>query len=74
MLTTARSRGWGNDLTGLVRREHVPDYLAAATSLVTLKRSNLFKTVLPSKMFEAMAARACAAGGRRPGNPRHPPR
>jgi glycosyltransferase involved in cell wall biosynthesis len=43
--------------TGLVQRERVPDYLAASdVSLVTLKRSDLFKTVLPSKMFEAMAA------------------
>jgi glycosyltransferase involved in cell wall biosynthesis len=43
--------------TGLVPREQIPDYLAASDiSLVTLKRSEVFKTVLPSKMFEAMAA------------------
>jgi glycosyltransferase involved in cell wall biosynthesis len=43
--------------TGLVARERVPDYLAATDiSLVTLKPSDVFKTVLPSKMFEAMAA------------------
>jgi glycosyltransferase involved in cell wall biosynthesis len=44
-------------LTGLVPRTTVPDYLAASdVCLVTLKRSEVFKTVLPSKMFEAMAA------------------
>jgi len=43
--------------TGLVPRESIPDYLAASDiSLVTLKASDLFKTVLPSKMFESMAA------------------
>ncbi len=43
--------------TGLVPRERIPDYLAASDiSLVTLKQSDVFKTVLPSKMFEAMAA------------------
>jgi glycosyltransferase involved in cell wall biosynthesis len=46
--------------TGLVAREKVPGILAATDiALVTLKPSELFKTVLPSKMFEAMAAR-CA--------------
>ena len=44
--------------TGLVPREKVPGILAAADmALVTLKPSPVFKTVLPSKMFEAMAAR-----------------
>jgi glycosyltransferase involved in cell wall biosynthesis len=43
--------------TGLVPRERIPDYLAASdVSLVTLKRSDVFKAVLPSKMFESMAA------------------
>jgi glycosyltransferase involved in cell wall biosynthesis len=43
--------------TGLVPRERIPHYLAASDiSLVTLKPSEVFKTVLPSKMFEAMAA------------------
>ena len=43
--------------TGLVPREEIPDYLAASDiSMVTLKRSDVFKTVLPSKMFESMAA------------------
>jgi glycosyltransferase involved in cell wall biosynthesis len=44
--------------TGLVPREKVPGILAATDmALVTLKPSEVFKTVLPSKMFEAMAAR-----------------
>jgi glycosyltransferase involved in cell wall biosynthesis len=43
--------------TGLVPREKVPGILAASDiALVTLKPSDVFKTVLPSKMFEAMAA------------------
>jgi len=43
--------------TGLIARERIPDYLAATDiSLVTLKPSAVFKTVLPSKMFESMAA------------------
>ena len=46
--------------TGLVPREKVPGILAATDiALVTLKPSDVFKSVLPSKMFEAMAAR-CA--------------
>ena len=54
----AAAEGLSNvTFTGLVPRERIPDYLAASDiSLVTLKRSDLFKTVLPSKMFEAMAA------------------
>jgi glycosyltransferase involved in cell wall biosynthesis len=44
--------------TGQVARERVPGILAAADMvLVTLRPSDVFKTVLPSKMFEAMAAR-----------------
>ena len=43
--------------TGLVARQTIPDLLAATDlSLVTLKASDVFKTVLPSKMFESMAA------------------
>jgi glycosyltransferase involved in cell wall biosynthesis len=46
--------------TGMVSRDRVPAILAATdVALVTLKPSDVFKTVLPSKMFEAMAAR-CA--------------
>jgi glycosyltransferase involved in cell wall biosynthesis len=56
----ARARAEGLDnvtFTGLVPRPEIPDYLAASdVSLVTLKPSDLFKTVLPSKMFESMAA------------------
>jgi glycosyltransferase involved in cell wall biosynthesis len=44
--------------TGLVPRADVPGILAASDiALVTLKASDVFKSVLPSKMFEAMAAR-----------------
>jgi len=44
--------------TGQIARDGVPRVLAAADmALVTLRPSNVFKTVLPSKMFEAMAAR-----------------
>jgi glycosyltransferase involved in cell wall biosynthesis len=43
--------------TGLVAHDRVPSVLAASdVLLVTLKRADVFKTVLPSKMFEAMAA------------------
>jgi glycosyltransferase involved in cell wall biosynthesis len=54
----AREDGLSNiTFTGLVPRSEIPDYLAASDiSLVTLKPSDLFKTVLPSKMFESMAA------------------
>jgi glycosyltransferase involved in cell wall biosynthesis len=42
---------------GLVPRARVPALLAASDiMLVTLRPSEVFKTVLPSKMFEAMAA------------------
>ena len=55
----AREDGLDNVIfTGLVPRSEIPDYLAASDiSLVTLKPSALFKTVLPSKMFESMASR-----------------
>lgn len=43
--------------TGLVPRDQIPSVLAATDiALVTLKPSDVFKTVLPSKMFEAMGA------------------
>ena len=46
------------DLHGLASRSEIPSILAATDiALVTLKPSDVFKTVLPSKMFEAMAAR-----------------
>ena len=42
---------------GLIPRSRVPSLLAASdVMLVTLRPSEVFKTVLPSKMFEAMAA------------------
>jgi glycosyltransferase involved in cell wall biosynthesis len=44
-------------LTGLVPRTRIPSLLAASDiMLVTLRPSEVFRTVLPSKMFEAMAA------------------
>jgi glycosyltransferase involved in cell wall biosynthesis len=54
----ASRQGLGNIMfTGLVPRGKVPGLLAASDmALVTLKPSDVFKTVLPSKMFEAMAA------------------
>jgi len=43
--------------TGLIPHSQVKDYLAAVDiSIVMLKNQPLFKTVLPSKMFESMAA------------------
>ena len=46
------------EFLGLVSRDRVPPILAAADIvLVTLKPAAVFKTVLPSKMFEAMVAR-----------------
>ena len=43
--------------TGLVPRTRIPSLLAASdVMLVTLRPSEVFRTVLPSKMFEAMAA------------------
>ena len=43
--------------TGLVPRAGIPSLLAASDiMLVTLRPSPVFRTVLPSKMFEAMAA------------------
>ena len=43
--------------TGLVPRAAAKEYLDASDiCLVTLKRSPVFRTVLPSKLFEAMAA------------------
>jgi glycosyltransferase involved in cell wall biosynthesis len=61
-LATLRARADSEGLrnvtfTGLTAREFLPSVLAATDiSLVTLKRSDVFKTVLPSKMFESMAA------------------
>ena len=56
-----RATGLSNvQFAGRVPRDKVPGILAATDiALVTLKRSDVFKTVLPSNMFEAMAAR-CA--------------
>jgi glycosyltransferase involved in cell wall biosynthesis len=58
LMDRAAAEGLTNvTFTGLVPREDIPDYLAASEiSLVTLRRSDVFKSVLPSKMFESMAA------------------
>ncbi len=43
-------------LTGKLPREAIPSYLASVDAcLVHLKKTDLFKTVLPSKIFEAAA-------------------
>jgi glycosyltransferase involved in cell wall biosynthesis len=53
----SRSRLQNVWFTGLVPRARVPGLLAASDiALVTLRPTEVFKTVLPSKMFEAMAA------------------
>jgi glycosyltransferase involved in cell wall biosynthesis len=54
----AANRGLDNvSFAGLVPRDQLPSLLAASdVMLVTLTASEVFKTVLPSKMFEAMAA------------------
>ena len=54
----ARRRGLSNvRFEGQVPREDIPDVLAASdAALVLLRPDPLFETVLPSKMFEAMAA------------------
>ena len=54
----ARRRGLENvRFEGQVPRENIPDVLAASdAALVLLRPDPLFETVLPSKMFEAMAA------------------
>ena len=53
----AEARGLTNVLfQGQVPRERVPDVLGASdVSLVLLRKTDLFRTVIPSKMFEAMA-------------------
>ncbi len=53
----AESRQLNIEFTGLLPRQHIADILAASDiTLVTLKPAETFKSVLPSKMFEAMAA------------------
>lgn len=55
--TIARSKGLGNvKFTGLVRKSEIPELIEQSSAcLVHLRNDPLFKTVLPSKMFEAMA-------------------
>lgn len=53
-----QGRGLDNvTITGLVEHRRIPDFLAASDiALVLLRDSPTFASVLPSKMFEAMAA------------------
>jgi glycosyltransferase involved in cell wall biosynthesis len=57
MINLARSRGLTNILfVGQQPREKVPDFIAASDAcLVSLKRTELFKTVIPTKMLEFMS-------------------
>jgi glycosyltransferase involved in cell wall biosynthesis len=53
----AESRQLNIAFTGQLPRQHIADILAASdVTLVMLKPAETFKSVLPSKMFEAMAA------------------
>lgn len=54
----ASARGKSNlTFTGLVPRGEIANYMAASDiAVVPLRNSPLFRTVLPSKMFEAMGA------------------
>jgi glycosyltransferase involved in cell wall biosynthesis len=55
--TRAGREGLNVEFTGQVARARAIDYLAASdVSIVLLRRSPLFRMVLPSKLFEAMAA------------------
>lgn len=57
LVTRARALGLGNvHFAGQLPKADMPAIWSASdASLVLLKRSDTFKTVLPSKMFEAMA-------------------
>jgi glycosyltransferase involved in cell wall biosynthesis len=57
LLSLARSRGLTNvRFVDQQPREKIPDYIRASdTCLVSLKRAELFKTVLPTKMLEFMS-------------------
>jgi colanic acid biosynthesis glycosyl transferase WcaI len=57
IISLARSRGLGNvRFIGQQPREKIPAYIAASDAcLVLLKKSELFKTVLPTKMLEFMS-------------------
>ena len=65
IVSLARSRGLTNvRFVGQQPREKIPAYITASDAcLVLLKRSELFKTVLPTKMLEFMScARAVILG------------
>jgi colanic acid biosynthesis glycosyl transferase WcaI len=57
MVSLARSRGLANvRFVGQQARERIPAYITASDAcLVLLKKSDLFKTVLPTKMLEFMS-------------------
>ena len=54
-----KTRGLDNvTFTGLIPHEEIKHYLAATDiSLVVLKKSDLFLTVIPSKIFESLGAK-----------------
>src|SRR3990167_2240380 len=55
--TSAKERGrWGLVMLDQQPKERMPDlWSLSSVSLVLLKKSDLFKTVIPSKIFESMA-------------------
>jgi colanic acid biosynthesis glycosyl transferase WcaI len=57
LMSLARSRGLANvRFIGQQSRERIPAYIAASDAcLVLLKKAELFKTVLPTKMLEYMS-------------------
>jgi colanic acid biosynthesis glycosyl transferase WcaI len=57
LISLARSRGLANvRFIGQQSRERIPAYIAASDAcLVLLKKAELFKTVLPTKMLEFMS-------------------
>jgi colanic acid biosynthesis glycosyl transferase WcaI len=57
LISAVKSRGLANvRFVGQQPRENIPDFICASDAcLVLLKRAELFKTVLPTKMLEFMA-------------------
>lgn len=57
LMTECRERGLHNvQFTGVQKRERIPDLIRASdVCLVLLRKADIFKTVIPTKMLEAMA-------------------